>query len=136
MAAGAERSAVKILVVDDNPDMLVSTRLLLTRAGFQVETAANGALALQAQRERPCAVLVTDLLMPETDGIETIEQFRRQFPAVKIIAMSGGGMRVKGEKYLSTAAVVGADALLKKPFEPGQLLETLRRVLQEGGPGV
>ena len=122
--------------MDDNADMLVSTRLLLTRAGFQVETAANGMLALQAQRERPSAVLITDLLMPETDGIETIEHFRRDFPAVKIIAMSGGGVRVKGEQYLSTAAVLGADALLKKPFAPGQLLETLQRVLGGASPGV
>ena len=130
MGAAEQRSAVRVLVVDDNPDMLVSTRLLLTRAGFQVETAANGALALQVQRERPSAVLITDLLMPETDGIETIQNFRRDFPAVKIIAMSGGGMRVQGDKYLSTAAVLGADALLKKPFAPGQLLETLQRVLE------
>ena len=123
-------------MVDDNADMLVSTRLLLTRAGFQVETAANGALALQVQRERPSAVLITDLLMPEADGIETIERFRRDYPSVKIIAMSGGGMRVKGEQYLSTAALAGADALLRKPFEPGQLLETLHRLLREGSPGV
>lgn len=121
---------VHILIVDDNEDMCRSMALLLGRAGYQVDSAPNGARAIEIQRAHPAQVLITDLLMPEKDGIETIEQFRRDFPAVKIIAMSGGGLRVKGERYLLTASVAGADAVLRKPFDHKTLLETLCSLLE------
>src|SRR3954470_228080 len=116
----------RVLVVDDNDDMRESMELLLGREGFEVEAAPNGAAAVRIQRERPARLMITDLLMPEKDGIETIEHFRRDFPGVKIIAMSGGGVRVRGERYLSTAGIAGADATLRKPFEPSELLSTVR----------
>jgi len=117
-----------VLVVDDNDDMAASMELLLRREGYSVDSAPNGAVALGRHLRRRADVLITDLLMPEKDGIETIAHFRAEFPGVKIIAMSGGGTRVRGERYLSTAAEIGADAVLKKPFEIAALLETLRRV--------
>jgi CheY-like chemotaxis protein len=116
---------VHILIVDDNEDMCRSMALLLGRAGYQVDSAPNGARAIEMQRAHPAQVLITDLLMPEKDGIETIEQFRRDFPTIKIIAMSGGGLRVKGERYLLAASVAGADAVLRKPFEMQAMLQTL-----------
>jgi CheY-like chemotaxis protein len=129
MPQAPEKAAPRVLVVDDNEDMRRSMALLLGRAGYQVDTAPNGAQALERHRVQAADVLITDLLMPEKDGIETIAQFRRDYPAVKIIAMSGGGMRVKGERYLATAEVVGADAVLRKPFEMKKMLETLAALL-------
>lgn len=117
---------VRLLVADDDADMRQSMRLLLERAGYEVELAPNGARALELQRKRAADVLITDIFMPESDGLETIERFRREFPQVRIIAMSGGGVRVKGERYLETAGVVGADAVLRKPFETKLLLQTLQ----------
>jgi CheY-like chemotaxis protein len=125
----------KVLVVDDNEDVRLSMKLLLERAGYEVVIAPDGNRALELQRELPCHVLVTDIFMPEADGMETIERFRREFPAVKIVAMSAGGKQIKGRTYLDTAGAVGADATFQKPFEPATLLEnaarsTLRRIWQ------
>jgi CheY-like chemotaxis protein len=93
----------RVLIADDNEDTCLSLSLLLERAGYQVATAANGKQALDVQRERPSDVLVTDLFMPEMDGLEAIARFRKEFPAVKIVAMSAGGPQRKGGRYLSAA---------------------------------
>jgi len=126
-------SGVRILVVDDNEDMRSSMKLLLERAGFSVDVAPDGARALEMQRKRPAQVLITDLLMPEKDGIETIGQFSHEFPRVRIIAMSGGGVRVRGERYLDTAAIAGAHAVLRKPFDSALLLSTLSDLVSRSG---
>ncbi|HEX6320676.1 MAG TPA: response regulator [Burkholderiales bacterium] len=117
---------MRLLVADDDADMRQSMRLLLERAGHEVGLAQNGAKALELQRTRPADVLITDIFMPESDGLETIERFRREFPGVRIIAMSGGGVRFKGETFLETASIAGADAVLRKPFDKRVLLDTLR----------
>ena len=101
-------------------------RLLLERAGHEVELAVDGAQALRMQREHGCDVLVTDIFMGEADGLEAIRNFRREFPGVRIVAMSGGRGALRGESYLNTASFMGADATLFKPFDMRQLLEALR----------
>jgi CheY-like chemotaxis protein len=125
-----ESGAARLLVVDDNPDTCESMKLLLERAGYDVAVAQNGARALDAQRARPASILITDIFMPEVDGLETISRFRREFPAVGIIAMTGGGMGFNRENYLLSADVAGADAVLRKPFEKGVLLQTLQDVMR------
>lgn len=120
---------MRVLIVDDNEDMLQSMKILLEVASYEVAVASNGARALSLQRERPFDVLITDIFMPEMDGMEIIDQFRREFPAIRIIAMSGGGKRIKGHDYLSDTQNFGVVATLRKPFEPEDLLQTLRRVL-------
>jgi CheY-like chemotaxis protein len=120
----------RLLVTDDNSDMRQSMRLLLERAGYEVELADDGLRAVDLQRRRPADVLITDIFMPEADGLETIAHFRREFPRVRIIAMSGGGVRVGGAgSYLQTAAAAGADAVLAKPFQTEALLEAVRRLV-------
>lgn len=118
----------RVLVVDDNEDLRLSMKLLLERAGYDVVTAADGNRALELQREFARDVLITDIFMPEADGMETIARFKREFPAVKIVAMSAGGRQMKIHSYLMAAGVVGADATLRKPFESATLLETLRNL--------
>jgi CheY-like chemotaxis protein len=116
----------RILVVDDNADMRLGVQLLLEREGYEVAAAPNGARALELVRRAPPDVLITDIFMPEIDGLEIIARCRKEFPSVKIIAISGGGDRIRNKKYLSTAQVAGADAVLPKPFAAALLLETLR----------
>ncbi len=115
----------RLLVVDDNDDMRQSMKRLLERFGYHVELAANGARAIEMQGRVDAQVLITDIFMPDTDGLETIKQFRSQYPAVRIIAMSGGGGTLREADYLSTASVAGADAVLRKPFSPDNLLQAL-----------
>lgn len=117
----------RLLVVDDNEDMRQSMKRLLEHYGYEVRVAANGRLALEMQRAQPSDVMITDIFMPETDGLETINQFREAFPGIKIIAMSGGGASLEAD-YLSTASVVGADAVLRKPFSKESLLQALEKL--------
>jgi CheY-like chemotaxis protein len=119
----------RILVVDDNEDMRLTMKLLLEDEGYEVELAANGREALEVQRARPSHVLVTDLFMPDADGFETIERFRKEFPQTRIIAMSGGGSkRELRTDHLPVASEIGAHATLRKPFPIEKLLEALRSV--------
>lgn len=118
-----------VLIVDDNTDMRSFIRIVLERAGFRAQAAADGEHALDLQRAHSFDVLVTDIFMPECDGIELINQFKSAFPQVKIIAMSGGG-EVSRMDYLPFAADIGADRVLRKPFAA----ETLLRLLQDLAP--
>jgi CheY-like chemotaxis protein len=118
---------MRVLVADDDMDTRQSMRLLLERAGHEVELASDGAVALELQRAREFDVLITDIFMGEADGLEAIEKFRREFPATKIVAMSGGSGRLQSRSYLAAAAIAGADATLRKPFAMATLLELLGR---------
>ena len=100
-------------------------KVLLEREGYEVELASDGARALETRRTRPFDVMVTDLFMPQMDGLETIMEVRRESPSLKIIAMSSGGVLCKADTYLSTAGLAGADASIRKPFQVETLLEVL-----------
>lgn len=119
-----------ILIADDNAALRRSLKLALEAEGYRVRLAANGAEALAAQRVRPADVLITDIFMPESDGFETIDAFRRAYPATRILVMSGDAQLARGE-YLAVAALIGVDATLKKPFETEALLEALRALGQD-----
>lgn len=129
MTTRRKARATRLLIADDDPDTRLSLKLLLERAGYEIELAPNGSQALELQRSRPVDVLITDIFMPETDGLETIESFRRDFPNVAIIAMSGGaGPLIDSAVYLDTAGIAGADAVLRKPFDVKSLLRALRSI--------
>lgn len=115
---------IRVLVVDDNPDMRDSTRHLLEKLGYQVETAPDGAAALRAQRSQAVDVVITDIFMAGTEGMETIASFKRDWPDVRVVAMSGGGSVAKKD-YLEAAVQVGADATLQKPFTLQALVAAL-----------
>ena len=114
----------RVLVIDDNPDMRLALQRLLAHLGYEVETATDGNQALAIHRARQVAVVITDIFMPGKEGMETIQAFKQEWPALRVIAMSGGGDVARGD-YLDVARQVGADAVLQKPFS----LESLRRAL-------
>ena len=125
---GARRGIARptsVLIVDDNADMRSFVKIVLERAGFEAQVAADGERALDLQRAHPVDVLITDIFMPERDGIELIQQFKSAFPQVKIIAMSGGGS-ISKKDYLPLAADIGADLVLRKPFAGDTLLSMLQ----------
>jgi CheY-like chemotaxis protein len=117
----AVHSMARILIVDDDD----SGRFMLTEAlldaGFEVLEAQNGKEALEVQALQNADLLITDLLMPEKEGLETIREFRKKYPGLPIIAMSGGGF-IEADGYLEMAKRVGASSVLKKPFTATDLL--------------
>jgi len=102
-----------VLVIDDDPAVLDSLAYLFALYGYRVLTAPDGRRGLEMFREHAPAVVVTDILMPEQDGLATIAQMRRDRPDAKIIAISGGGRGGKHD-YLTTAEKLGADVALEK----------------------
>ena len=121
----------EILIADDDAGLRRSLQLALEAAGYRVRVAAHGGEAFALQSEKPADILLTDIFMPENDGFEAIDRFRTEFPATKIVAMSGDARRAKLE-YLPVAALIGVDATLKKPFKLQELLQTLQSLETQG----
>lgn len=120
----------RILIVDDNDDIRSMLELILRREGFDVACARDGEQALALFAERSADIVITDLFMPERDGVETIVALRERYPGTKIIAMSGWQSQ-RGPDYLAVAREIGAAGTLRKPFEPRELLRLVRRVMEE-----
>jgi DNA-binding response OmpR family regulator len=118
----------RVLVIEDNEDMRVMLVFALRLSGFEVSGVADGRGALAALTQTPTEAIVTDLFMPDQDGIETIVEVRRSFPQVKIVAMSGW-QSPQGPDYLEVAREIGAVHTLRKPFDPEELVSILRAVL-------
>ncbi len=120
----------RILVIDDDWQMREMMHQALDRAGYDVVDAANGKIGMNIQRQGPADLVITDLIMPEKEGIETIRELRKDFPGLKIIAISGGG-RAGADGYLSVAKTIGADRTLSKPFDLKQILDTVGELLSQ-----
>jgi len=116
----------KILVIDDDSRMRRLVARILAGENHEVVEAANGKSGMvQFAASRP-DVVVTDLLMPEQEGIETIRELRRIAPSVRIVAMSGGGGGDNDMMFLGMAKALGADAVLAKPFRADELLRAVQ----------
>lgn len=119
----------RVLVIDDDDDLRQMLCEVLTRAGHEAIGAANGWVGVARYRESRADVVITDIFMPECDGLETIREIRREFPCVRIIATSGGGRRSNFD-YLPTALALGAWRTMNKPFSPAELLATVAEALE------
>jgi len=118
----------RILVIDDEPSVRELLCAMLIEDGYDVAEAADGKAGMDLFRERRADLVITDLIMPEKEGIETILELRRHFPEVKIIAMSGGGIIDAGD-YLGMARGVGAHRVFEKPFGVSDMLNAVRELL-------
>ena len=114
----------RILVIDDEDDVRYTVSRMLSRYGHEVTVACDGAEGIEKQRETPFDIVITDLVMPEKEGIETIREIHADFPDLPIIAMSGGG-RKGTSSYLDVAGFMGAAAILPKPFIEADLIAAL-----------
>ena len=117
-----------ILVIDDDLDLRAILKEALQAEGYIVSVAPDGEQGIALQRKQPASLLITDIFMPNKEGIETIWEFRAEFPDVPIIAMSGGG-RLKRQTSLLTAKVLGAAVILRKPFKMRDLLRFVAAAL-------
>ncbi len=116
---------MRVLLVDDDDSYARAVTRWLVTAGCEVVYAANGQEALEILREAPVDSILTDLFMPEKEGLETITEARMTRPGVRIVAMSGGGSLGDGRTLLTVARALGASATLQKPFSRQQLLAAL-----------
>jgi len=125
----------RIIVIDDDHDVRALLVWDLRAAGHEVRAAADGAEGLSLQRASPAELIVTDIYMPEKEGIETIRELKEQYPALKIIAISGGGSAQGARRAFSTrdlavvAAELGVAAILQKPFASEELLRSVDAAL-------
>jgi CheY-like chemotaxis protein len=121
----------RILVIEDEAQMRKLLRQVLEDAGYEVEEAADGLEGIGLYRENPADLIITDMIMPKKEGMETILDLKLEFPDVKIIAISGGG-RVGPEPYLEIAEGFGAERVFTKPFDLKELLTSVKEILGHG----
>ena len=117
-----------ILIIDDNEDLRDTLVVLLQDEGYSTTVAPDGADGVRAFTEARPDLVITDVVMPDTDGIETIRTIRSLDPNARIIAMSGGSL-ISNDYYLRMAKSLGAMAILSKPFEVEELVKLIRNCL-------
>jgi DNA-binding response OmpR family regulator len=122
---------VKILVIDDDAAMREMVRRALADAHHEVIEAADGIEGINSFRAEAPAIVITDIVMPEQEGIQTIREMRAIRSDCVIIAMSGAG---PGELYLNIAKMSGADAVLAKPFRPAELVALVDKLAIGAAP--
>lgn len=122
----------RILVIEDEPLVRELLEATVKNAGHEVAVAADGDEGLKLYRDRPADVVITDIFMPEKEGLETIEQLRRVHPAVKVIAISGGSP-LRQIDVLSWATLMGASFTFRKPVDRAELLQAIDKCLNGTG---
>lgn len=121
---------MRVLLIDDDEMVLETLAPGLSDAGFEVETAQDGEIAADRFKRISPDVVVTDIIMPNREGIETLIEFKKIAPDIPIIVMSGGGRTHKLD-FLDVAEKMGAAATLRKPFLPDDLANLIRSVLSD-----
>jgi CheY-like chemotaxis protein len=133
----------EVLVIDDEPIVRLAMTRVLERAGYRVRTAADGEAGLHDLRTHRADVVITDIIMPKMDGVETIAAIAREFPHVRIVAISGGGnygvtdyrpKAITTTAYLTAAQNAGAHAVLTKPFTSADVLAAIGHPEAESDP--
>jgi DNA-binding NtrC family response regulator len=118
----------RILIIDDDTQARSMLRQALERAGYTVMEASNGIDGIKRYREDPADLVITDILMPEKEGLEIIRELRQEFPLLKVIAISGGGRTGKLD-FLDIATKLGAVRTFHKPFALRELLDAVKEIL-------
>ena len=123
-----------ILIIDDEEDIRDALQIVLESVGHNVKVASNGNEAVELQRSEPADLIITDVIMPGKDGVDTIKEIRQEFPGIRIIAISGGGgvqpteyvpEAITTTAYLAAAKEAGADMVFTKPFERNVLIQAV-----------
>ena len=128
----------KILVIDDDAVVRTTIEQILEVAGYQVLCAEDGVRGMAVFRDEAPDLIITDIIMPEQEGIQTIAEMRKEKPDAKILAISGGG-RVANTDFLRIARALGAMGALAKPFDADEFLTVVKNCLaggaRDGNPG-
>ena len=121
----------RVLLVDDDELVRLTAKTILEREHYDVAVASDGQQALDEMSKSSANIVILDIIMPEKEGIETLLHLKREYPGVKVIAISSGG-RKGVDDFLMIAHRFGADAALKKPIRPKVLLGHVERLLSRG----
>jgi DNA-binding NtrC family response regulator len=120
-----------ILIIDDEDVIRSTVGEILSAEGYDVTLASNGAEGLKRVREGSFDLVITDLFMPEKDGVEVVLELRKSHPHIKIITMSGGGS-FRNTASLKTARMLGSTFTIEKPFTASELLDLVQKSLAKG----
>ncbi|GAB4346434.1 MAG: response regulator [Desulfobulbaceae bacterium] len=126
---------MRILIIDDDEQIRVLLQQMMEWAGYEVMVAENGRIGMRLQAGNPADLVITDLIMPEQEGLETISELKKKYVGIKIIAISGGG-RIGPEAYLPAALELGADRVFSKPFDVQEVVDAVRELLEGPGTGL
>jgi CheY-like chemotaxis protein len=125
----ANGNGLRVLLVEDDPDLLTLLTAAFNREGYQTFSAPNGRMGVQMLQRLKPDLMVTDIVMPEMEGIGAILEARRSTPSTRVIAISGGGQYGRSHNFLEWASELGADEVLAKPFRMSSLITAARVVL-------
>lgn len=131
---GFGNAAPRILVIDDERPVREMLTQMLERQGYEVETAENGETAMNLLKKNPADLVITDMIMPKKEGMIAIMEIRRDFPELKVIAISGGGQTGRdgaASEYLSIASRCGALRTFTKPLSRDDLLVAIKELLRQ-----
>ena len=120
-----------VLIIEDDHHILLMIKRMLEPFGFEIKLASNGQEGLELFHRNEVDLVITDIIMPEKEGLEIIREMRREQADLKIIAMSGGG-KLSADNYLETAKIFGAAKILQKPFTRKQLVSAVQDILGDG----
>jgi CheY-like chemotaxis protein len=135
-AMPARSSPYRVLVIDDEAAIRVLLRRQLEQAGYVVVDAPNGRAGIAASSLQPPDIVLTDIFMPEKDGIEVIQEVRSYWSKSRIIAMTGAQLKSSFESIVQPAVLLlGADRVLIKPFDQDTLLSAIKDTLSMNDPG-
>ena len=128
----------KIIVIDDEADIRNVLKEVLERAGHEVDIADSSDAGLDILRDKGADLVITDIIMPGKDGVDTVYQIRMEFPNTRVIVISGGGnvaptdyqpSAISTSAYLASADAAGADVTLTKPFERAEILNAVNELV-------
>jgi DNA-binding response OmpR family regulator len=120
----------RILVIDDEPTALDLVRRILEMNGYEVMVATNGQKGLELFLQHPCDLVITDMVMPVKDGLQTILDLRSHVPDLPVIAISGGGT-ISKERYLAVAGYLDKVITIPKPFSLEEITGAVKKFLQD-----
>lgn len=118
----------RILIIEDDSEVRELLGTVLARAGYDIAMASDGIEGIHSFRTDPADLIITDLVMPGKEGLETIVDLRREFPDLKIIAISGGGLDGQNN-YLNAARLCGATMTFRKPFKNQEIIDAVNELL-------
>lgn len=123
----------RILIIDDDPSILTLFEQYLKSAGYAVTTAPDGQTGLKLLDQRSFDLIITDILMPEMDGLELLLELRKNWKNIPVIAVSGG-MKIQPVNFLPQAKKFGAKRIFEKPVTLSELLQAVQKLLEEFPP--